>query len=122
VLGDRLVRGEPRYLLIIRTGELMARRNDDAEGSYEQVRRLRRGWQLWVGDGWAEVQSTVVRDDSILVTVTDGRVFRVDYLEAVLCRKPATGRLIRRPRCCRARHTARAACPEPPSIWARGWL
>jgi hypothetical protein len=71
----------------------MAGRNDDAEGSYHQARRLQRGWQLWVGDGWAEVQSTAVRDDSVLVTVTDGRVFRVSYLEAVLCRQPATGRL-----------------------------
>jgi hypothetical protein len=71
----------------------MARRHDDAEGSYDQARRLRRGWQLWVGDGWAEVASTAVHDDSVLVTVTDGRVFRVSYLEAVLCRQPATGRL-----------------------------
>jgi hypothetical protein len=71
----------------------MARRHDDADGSYDQARRLQRGWQLWVGDGWAEVQSTAVRDDSVLVTVTDGRVFRVSYLEAVLCRRPATGRL-----------------------------
>jgi hypothetical protein len=89
-----------RYSLIIRTGELMARRNDDAEGSYDQVRRLRRGWQLWAGDGWAEVQSTAVRDDSVMVTVTDGRVFRVNYLEAVLCRRPAPGRLIGSPRHC----------------------
>ena len=72
----------------------MARRGDDSEGFYDHVRRLRRGWQLWVGDGWAEVQSTAVRDDSVVVTVTDGRVFRVNYLEAVLCRKPAPGRLI----------------------------
>ena len=61
-----------RYSLIIRTGELMARRNDDAEGSYDQVWRLRRGWQLWVGDGWAEVQSTAVRDDSVMVTSPKG--------------------------------------------------
>ena len=74
----------------------MAGRNDDAQGSYDQARRLRRGWQLWVGDDWAQVRSTAVRGDSILITVTDGRVFRVDYLQAVLCRKPAPDRLIRR--------------------------
>jgi hypothetical protein len=36
-------------------GGLVARQTSDADGSYEPARRLRRGWQLWVGDGWAEV-------------------------------------------------------------------
>jgi hypothetical protein len=82
-----------RYLNDHQNGGLMARQSDESAGSYEQARRLRRGWQLWVGDGWAEVRSAVARDDTILITVTDGRVFRVDYLESVLCRKPAPSRL-----------------------------
>lgn len=70
----------------------MARREHG--GSYDQARRLRRGWQLWVGDGWAEVRSAVTRGEDILITVSDGRVFRVGYLDAVLCRKPPPDRLI----------------------------
>jgi hypothetical protein len=63
----------------------MARHDED--GSYDQARRLRRGWQLWTGDGWDEVRSVTIRGDKVLITVTDGRVFRTGYLDAVLCRK-----------------------------------
>jgi hypothetical protein len=67
----------------------MARHDD---GSYRQAYRLQRGWQLWTGNGWAEITAVTVRGDRVLITVTDGRVFRAGYADAVLCRAapPAT--------------------------------
>jgi hypothetical protein len=70
----------------------MARRGDPESGSYDQARKLRRGRQLWTGDGWAAVRSVRVSGEHVLITVADGRVFRTSYLDAVLSRKtpPAT--------------------------------
>jgi hypothetical protein len=65
----------------------MARRGDPRSGSYDQAYKLRRGRQLWTGDGWAEVTAVRSTGESVLITVADGRVFRAGYIDAVLSRK-----------------------------------
>jgi len=65
----------------------MARRDDGDGGSYGQAYKVRRRWQLWIGDGWAEVTKVRVVRENVLITVTDGRTFRAGYLDAVLTRK-----------------------------------
>jgi hypothetical protein len=68
------------------------RRGDAGSGSYDQAHKLRRGRQLWTGDGWAEVTAVRVTDEGVLIAVADGRVFRAGYADAVLSRAgpPAT--------------------------------
>lgn len=71
---------------------VMARRGDAESGSYNQAYKLRRGRQLWTGDGWAEVTAVRIAGESVLITVADGRTFRAGYGDAILSRKtpPAT--------------------------------
>jgi hypothetical protein len=66
----------------------MARRGEDEGGAYGQAYKVRRGRELWTGDGWAIVTAVRIAGDHVLITVADGRVFRTAYIEAVLTRKP----------------------------------
>ena len=66
---------------------VMATRGDAEGGSYDQAYKLRRGRQLWIGDGWADVTAVRITGESVLITVTDGRVFRAGYMDAILSRK-----------------------------------
>jgi len=47
----------------------MARRDDGDGGSYGQAYKVRRRWQLWIGDGWAEVTKVRVVRENVLITV-----------------------------------------------------
>lgn len=58
--------------------------------------RDRVGWELWLGgDDWATITDVRVRGDDVLITVEDGRTFRVGYLDAVRCRQPTAPALMR---------------------------
>lgn len=61
---------------------------DDAGYCQAPKLRDRIGWQLWLGDGWATITDVQVRGDDVLITVEDGTVYRVGYVDAVRCRRP----------------------------------
>jgi len=59
--------------------------DNDGE-TYYPAPRLRRGWQLYDGDGWPRIRAVRVVGQVVLITVEDGRTFRAGYLDAVCCR------------------------------------
>jgi hypothetical protein len=71
----------------------MARRGGTGSGEYHQAYKVRSGWQLWVGDAWAEVIAVRISGDYVLLTIADGRVFRAGYVDAVLTRATPPGPL-----------------------------
>jgi hypothetical protein len=76
----------------------MTRRDDAGSGSYDQAHKIRRGRQLWTGDGWAEVTAVRVTGEDVLITVAVGRVFRAGYADAVLSRPAPPATLTAHPR------------------------
>jgi hypothetical protein len=74
-------------------------------GEYQQAPAVQIGWWLWLGDHWEQI--TGKRIDSEHVYYTACRVYRVGYLDAVLCRRtapPALARLF--DPCCDSRRPA----------------
>ena len=59
----------------------------DSDGTYCPAPRLKRGWQLWLGDGWVTITSVRVSGEQVLIGAADGRTYRAGYLDAVRCRR-----------------------------------
>lgn len=62
--------------------------HDEGPGTWCQPRKLERGWLLWTGAEWAEIQSLWLGEE-VFISVADGRVFRCRYTDAVRCRAGA---------------------------------
>jgi hypothetical protein len=69
----------------------MGEDSGESAGSYRPAWKLRRGWQLWLGDHWAVIQAVRVRGDYVLITVAGGQVYRAGYADAVLSRTTPPG-------------------------------
>lgn len=57
-----------------------------SDGTYCQAPRLKRGWELWLGDGWVAITAVRVAGGHVLTGAADGRIYRAGYLDAVRCR------------------------------------
>lgn len=59
----------------------------DGDDTYCQAPQLKRGWELWVGDGWVTITSVRVSGEHVLAGAADGRTYRAGYLDAVRYRR-----------------------------------
>jgi hypothetical protein len=57
---------------------------DSDGGTYCQAPRLKRGWELWLGNSWVTITSVRVSGEHVLIGAADGRTYRAGYLDAAL--------------------------------------
>ena len=58
-------------------------------GEYQQAPAVQIGWWLWLGDRWEQITGKRIDREHVYFT-THRVVYRVGYLDAVLCRRTLT--------------------------------